>query len=209
MIRTSILLVCISIIGLNAQINTESVLETAADAVPGGRVLTGVLGIGKKSPPATAPPQTVIVQQTPTAPTQQPLTDAGSQQTLHEIIGHLRQENNSLRQQVLDERQEKGDLKESLSNALEGAGVPHSALWSAILFAVLAVGGNIIQMRFGKKAKANFLDLFEDVSDALVDMMSSKNEGDQNKESVNARNEMKGEVVKTISKARKKANQIK
>lgn len=201
------LLACISTVAIHAQkLNSSAVLETAADAVPGGRVLTGVLGIGKKEQP---PPTTVVVQSQPVSTAQAPLTDAGAQQTLHEIIGHLRQENNSLRQQVLDEKQEKASLKDRLAESLEGAGVPHSALISAIVCLVLAVAGNIFQIKHGKGFKVEMITNASEFVEDILEGLSGKGETSQNKEEIVAIQNVKSDVVSKAMKFNKKINKVK
>ena len=203
------LLACISTVAIQAQkIDTSAVLETAADAVPGGRLLTGALGIGKKEQPQASAqaPTPVIVQPTPSAgPTSNQPSPSDIQS---QLILQLRAENNSLRQQIQDERAEKGDLKASLSNALEGAGVPHSALISVIVVLLLAVAGNVLQAKTGKQAKSKLLDAFEDFADGIIGRLSTNNEKDQNKEAITVRNEVKSDVSQELSKARKHVNKI-
>ena len=169
-----------------------------------------LLGGGKKE---EAAPTTVVVQSPAVPPVSAlptPTADYKDDaiQRLTAENQRLTAANTALQQQVLAERAEKGDLKTELSSALENAGVPHSALISAIVVLLLAVAGNVLQAKTGKQAKSKLLDLFEDVSDALIESMTSKNETDQNAESVKTRNELKGVVVQQISKARKNVNKI-
>lgn len=169
-----------------------------------------LLGGGKKE---EAAPTTVVVQSPAVPPVSalpKPTADYKDDaiQRLTAENQRLTAANTALQQQVMTERAEKGDLKTELSSALENAGVPHSALISAIVVLLLAVAGNVLQAKTGKQAKSKLLDAFEDFADGIIGRLSANNEKDQNKESIVVRNETKSDVSQELSKARKRVNKI-